>query len=101
MATKGIRLRNEKRKRKTKGQEPIRKVLRLKALDLKLSDEERGEARTTLQGLVRNGSATRVRSRCVLTGRGRGVYKKFGLCRNKFRELALLGKIPGVTKASW
>jgi len=101
MATKSTRLRNEKRKAMASRQKTIRQELRVKALDFKLSDEERDMARTTLNSLPRNGSATRVRSRCVLTGRGRGVYRKFQLCRNKFRELALEGKIPGVTKASW
>ncbi len=54
-----------------------------------------------LQKLPRNSSKTRIRSRCTLTGRGKGVYKKFGLCRNMFRQLALEGKIPGIRKASW
>jgi small subunit ribosomal protein S14 len=54
-----------------------------------------------LQKLPRNSSATRVRSRCNMTGRGRGVYKKFGLGRNMFRLLALDGKIPGIRKSSW
>lgn len=54
-----------------------------------------------LQKLPRNSSATRLRSRCSVTGRGRGVYRKFGLCRNMFRLLASEGKIPGVRKASW
>ncbi|MGE5480801.1 MAG: 30S ribosomal protein S14 [Chloroflexota bacterium] len=56
---------------------------------------------TGLQKLPRNSSPTRVRSRCSATGRGRGVYKKFGLSRNMFRQLALEGKIPGIRKASW
>jgi small subunit ribosomal protein S14 len=54
-----------------------------------------------LQKLPRNSSPTRLRSRCTVTGRGRAVYRKFGLCRNVFRQLALEGKIPGVRKASW
>jgi small subunit ribosomal protein S14 len=54
-----------------------------------------------LQKLPRNSSPSRVRNRCSVTGRPRGVYKKFGLCRNIFRELASEGKIPGVRKASW
>ncbi len=56
---------------------------------------------TGLQKLPRNSSPTRLRSRCSVTGRGRGVYSKFGLCRNVFRQLALEGKIPGIRKASW
>jgi small subunit ribosomal protein S14 len=101
MAVKGIRLRNDNRRKKSARQEPIREELRAKAISPRATEEERAAARETLQGLVRNGSATRVRNRCVLTGRSRGVYRKFGLCRNKFRELALLGRIPGVMKASW
>lgn len=54
-----------------------------------------------LQKLPRNSSPTRLRNRCSQTGRGRGVYTKFGLCRNVFRQLALEGKIPGIRKASW
>ncbi len=101
MATLSTKLRNEKRKKKAQSQLAARADLRAKALDAALSDEDRAKARETLQKLPRNGAMNRVRSRCVLTGRGRAVYRKFGLCRNKFRELALLGRIPGVTKASW
>ncbi|MDR0927226.1 MAG: 30S ribosomal protein S14 [Ignavibacteria bacterium] len=54
-----------------------------------------------LQKLPRNSAPTRVRNRCILTGKGKGVYRRFGLCRNQFRQLALEGKIPGVRKASW
>jgi small subunit ribosomal protein S14 len=101
MATLSTKLRNVKRMKMAEKQTPVRLKIREKLLDPKLSDEERAALQLTLQKLPRNGSATRVRSRCVLTGRGRGVYRRFGLCRNKFRELALLGRIPGVTKASW
>jgi small subunit ribosomal protein S14 len=101
MATLSTILRNEKRRKKAKSQLKVRNELRVRALDAKLTDEERAKARETLQKLPRSGAMNRVRSRCVLTGRGRAVYRKFGLCRNKFRELALLGRIPGVTKASW
>ena len=92
---------NNKRKKMAERQKPLRDELRVKALDKKLSDEERALARKQLQKLSPNGSATRVRVRCSITGRGRGNYRKFGLCRIKFRELALEGLIPGVTKASW
>jgi small subunit ribosomal protein S14 len=54
-----------------------------------------------LQKLPRNSSKTRIRNRCMLTGRPRGYIRQFGLCRNQFRELALSGRIPGVKKASW
>lgn len=66
-----------------------------------LSDDERMGARLKLQKLPRNSSPVRQRNRCVLTGRPRGVFKKFGLCRNKLRDIAMRGEVPGMTKASW
>ena len=69
--------------------------------DSKLTDEERQEARLKLQQLPRNASPVRQRNRCALTGRPRGVFRKFGLCRNKLREIAFRGEVPGMTKASW
>ena len=66
-----------------------------------LSDEERFEARLKLQQLPRNASPVRQRNRCALTGRARGVFHKFGLGRNKLREIAMRGEIPGIVKASW
>lgn len=75
----------------------------LKAIidDSSKSDEERYEARLKLQQLPRNANPTRQRSRCAITGRPRGVFRKFGLARNKLRDLAMKGEIPGVTKGSW
>ena len=75
----------------------------LKAIidDSSKSDEERYEARLKLQQLPRNASPTRQRNRCAITGRSRGVFRKFGLGRMKLRELAMKGEIPGMTKASW
>ena len=67
----------------------------------RMPEEERQAARDKLQNLPRNASPSRLRNRCALTGRPRGVYKKFGLGRNKLRELALKGEVPGVIKASW
>ena len=78
-----------------------RRDLREKAIDMKLSDEERDLARKKLQALPRNTSVNRVTTRCLITGRPRGNYRKFGLSRIAFRQLALNGKLPGVTKASW
>jgi small subunit ribosomal protein S14 len=69
--------------------------------DAKRSDEERYIARLELQKLPRNSAPTRLRNRCNLTGRPRGTFRKFGLARNKIRELAFKGDIPGVIKASW
>lgn len=65
------------------------------------SDEDKDAAREQLQKLPRNASPTRLRNRCAMTGRPRGVYRKFGLGRNKLRELAMRGEVPGVIKASW
>ncbi len=65
------------------------------------SEEEKFEARLALQKLPRNSSPSRKRNRCALTGRPRGTFRKFGIARNKLRELALKGEIPGVVKASW
>jgi len=65
------------------------------------SDEVRAEAREKFQRLPRNASPVRLRNRCALTGRPRGVYSKFGLGRGKLREIAMRGEIPGVIKASW
>jgi small subunit ribosomal protein S14 len=67
----------------------------------KISDEERQIARRKLEQLPRDSSPTRLRNRCALTGRPRGVFRKFGLGRNKLREIAMRGEIPGVVKASW
>jgi small subunit ribosomal protein S14 len=69
--------------------------------DAKMSDEERHSARIKLQMLPRNASPVRLRNRCALTGRPRGVYSKFGLGRGKLRDIAMNGEIPGMTKASW
>jgi len=71
------------------------------ANDVKVRVEERFAARLKLQALPRNASPTRLRNRCALTGRPRGVFRKFGLGRNKLREIAMRGEIPGVVKASW
>ncbi|MFA5664885.1 30S ribosomal protein S14 [Castellaniella sp.] len=75
----------------------------LKAIinDQSKSDEERYQARLALQQLPRNANPTRQRNRCVVTGRARGVFSKFGLTRHKLREMAMRGEVPGMTKASW
>jgi small subunit ribosomal protein S14 len=69
--------------------------------DEKRGDEERAEARGKLQRLPSNSSPVRLRNRCRITGRPRGVFRKFGLGRNKLREIAMRGEIPGLIKASW
>ena len=67
----------------------------------KACEEDKAAAREKLQALPRNASPTRLRNRCALTGRPRGFFRKFGLARNKVREIAMRGEIPGLTKASW
>ncbi|MDE0927061.1 MAG: 30S ribosomal protein S14 [Methylophilaceae bacterium] len=69
--------------------------------DHSVSVEEQREARLKLQALPRNSSPVRLRNRCALTGRPRGVFSKFGIGRSKLRDLMMSGKVPGVTKASW
>ncbi len=71
------------------------------ANDAKKSDEERAAARLALQKLPRNANPTRQRNRCGITGRPRGTFRQFGLARNKIREMAFVGDIPGIVKASW
>lgn len=75
----------------------------LKAIinDPNSTDEERWEAQLKLQRQPRNASAARLRNRCGLTGRPHGFYRKFGLSRNKLREAAMRGDVPGLVKASW
>jgi small subunit ribosomal protein S14 len=79
------------------------KRARLKAIvnDKSISMEERMEAQQQLQKLPRNASPVREQRRCRMTGRPHAVYRKFGLCRNKLRERAMSGEIPGLRKASW
>ena len=80
-----------------------KKYAELKAVanDAQRSDEERYGARLELQKLPRNANPSRLRNRCALTGRPRGTFRMFGLGRNKIRELAFKGDIPGLVKASW
>ncbi len=75
----------------------------LKAIlkDVKASDDEKWEAQVKLQKLPRDSSPVRQQNRCQITGRPHGVYRKFRLCRNKLREAAMRGDVPGLTKASW
>lgn len=94
---------NREAKRRKQVKQYANKRAKLLAIidNSKVSDEERMEARLKLQQLPRNSSPSRLRNRCSLTGRPRGVFRKFGLGRNKLREIAMRGDIPGVTKASW
>jgi len=65
------------------------------------TEEERFAARLEIQALPRNSSPVRLRNRCKLTGRPRGVFRKFGLGRSKLRDFVMRGEVPGMTKASW
>ena len=80
---------------------PKRAELKAIINDQSKSDEERYQARLALQQLPRNANPTRQRNRCIVTGRPRGVFSKFGLTRHKLREMAMRGEVPGMTKASW
>ena len=101
MAKTAVINRNEKRRKTVKKFEVKRTALLAIINDFKQPEDERMAARMQLQRLPRNASPTRVRNRCKLTGRPRGVYSKFGLGRNKLRDIAMRGEIPGIIKASW
>jgi small subunit ribosomal protein S14 len=101
MAKLAVKLRDQKRRRTVEKFRAKRAMLFETIRDSKVSDEEREAAREKLQKLPRDASPVRLRNRCALTGRPRGVYRKFGLARSKLRDLALRGEVPGVIKASW
>ncbi len=101
MAKKSMVARDVKRNRIVLKYAARRAEIKRKIKDPKTSDEERFEATIALQKMPRNASPSRKRNRCALTGRPRGYYRKFGLSRNKLRELVMKGEIPGVVKASW
>jgi small subunit ribosomal protein S14 len=101
MAKLALINRNEKRKKLVSKFAKKREALQAILDDPKASDETRFEARLKIQALPRNANKTRLRNRCALTGRPRGVYRKFGLGRNKLREFAMRGEVPGIVKASW
>ena len=101
MAKLAVINRNEKRKKLVARFAKKRELLQAIIDDPKASDEARYEARLKIQSFPRNSNKTRLRNRCALTGRPRGVYSKFGLGRNKLREYAMRGEIPGIVKASW
>ncbi|MGE0529299.1 MAG: 30S ribosomal protein S14 [Bdellovibrionales bacterium] len=92
---------NDRRREMAEKYGRYRAELRKKANNPHLSDEERAASRLKLEKLPRDTSPTRVITRCYLTGRPRGNYRKFGLSRMAFRQLAHRGLLPGVTKASW
>lgn len=101
MAKKALINREQKRRETVAKYAAKRAELQAIIDDTSRSEEERYDARLRIQKLPRDASPVRLRNRCALTGRPRGVYRKFGLGRNKLREIAMRGEIPGMTKASW
>jgi small subunit ribosomal protein S14 len=101
MAKLALVNREQKRRATVKKYAAKRAELIALTQNTKLSEEDRYSARLRLQQLPRNASPVRLRNRCALTGRPRGVFRKFGLGRNKLRDIAMRGEIPGVIKASW
>jgi small subunit ribosomal protein S14 len=101
MAKKSSVEKQKRRERTVKLKWNKREELKTRANDMRLSDEERHEARLALNKMPRDSSPIRLRNRCQLTGRPRGFLRKFKLSRLTFREMASMGLIPGVTKASW
>ena len=101
MAKLSLINRENKRMRIVKKFAAKRAALKAKIRDMSLNEEERKEARVLLNKLPRDSSPSRQRNRCALTGRPHGYYRKFGLSRNKLREAAMRGDVPGLVKASW
>ncbi|MBM38176.1 MAG: 30S ribosomal protein S14 [Woeseia sp.] len=101
MAKKSMIMRETKRSKLVARYSKKRKELKAIVRNINSTDDERATAQAKLNSLPRDGSSVRQRNRCAVTGRPHGVYRKFGLARNKLREAAMNGEIPGLTKASW
>jgi small subunit ribosomal protein S14 len=101
MAKLSLINRDEKRRQLVEKYAKKRAELMAIINNIALSDVERYEARLKLQKLPRDASPVRLRNRCQITGRPRGVFRKFGLGRLKLRDLVMKGEVPGMTKASW
>ncbi len=101
MAKKSMIARETKRARTVAKFARKRAELKAVIADVNASDEARWDAQVALQKLPRNASPVRQQRRCQVTGRPHGVYRKFGLCRNKLREAAMRGDVPGLVKSSW
>jgi small subunit ribosomal protein S14 len=101
MAKKSMIARENKRARTVAKFAAKRAELKAVLNSTTASDEEKWEAQVKLQKLPRNASPVRQQRRCKVTGRPHAVYRKFGLCRNKLREAAMRGDVPGLVKASW
>ena len=101
MAKKSMVARENKRARTVAKYAAKRAELKEIIADVNATDDARWEAQIALQKLPRNASPVRQQRRCQITGRPHGVYRKFGLCRNKLREAAMRGDVPGLVKSSW
>jgi len=101
MAKTSLIEREKKRELTVKKYAKKRAEIKAIIADVNASDDARWEAQLQLQKLPRNASPSRLRNRCNITGRPRGVYRKFGICRNKLREATMRGDVPGLRKASW
>jgi len=101
MAKKSMIAREKKRELTAARYAARRAELKLIISSVNTTDEEKWDAQSKLQKLPRDASPSRQRRRCQLTGRPHGVFRKFGLCRNKLREAAMRGDVPGLVKASW
>ncbi|MHC4375472.1 MAG: 30S ribosomal protein S14 [Planctomycetota bacterium] len=101
MAKKSAIAKNERRRLRAERTQERRAELVAQLKNPETDDEERDAIYLRLRKMGRDASPVRYRLRCGITGRSRSNYRKFGICRNKFRDLALLGEIPGVRKASW
>ena len=101
MAKKSMIAREVKRAKEVAKYAAKRAELKAVIISPNSSDEQVDEAVIKLQKMPRDSSSSRQRRRCRVTGRPHGVYRKFGLCRNKLREAAMRGDIPGLVKASW
>jgi small subunit ribosomal protein S14 len=101
MAKKSMIAREKKRTQTVARFAVKRAALKAILVDLQASDDDKWDAQVKLQKLPRDASPVRQRRRCQITGRPHGVYRKFGLCRNKLREAAMRGDVPGLVKSSW
>ncbi|WP_439106644.1 30S ribosomal protein S14 [Congregibacter sp.] len=101
MAKKSMIAREDKRARTVARYAAKRAEIKAVLVSTTASDEEKWDAQVALQKLPRDASPVRQQRRCQITGRPHGVYRKFGLCRNKLREAAMRGDVPGLVKASW
>jgi small subunit ribosomal protein S14 len=101
MAKKSMIARETKRTKLVAKYAAKRAALKATIVDVNATDDEKWDAQVSLQKLPRDASPVRQRRRCQITGRPHGVYRKFGLGRNKLREAAMRGDVPGLVKASW